>query len=81
MELLHLDKVTKYANDESERGGAVSNRSMKKDPESVKEDLIPLKDETRAVKRKLEDDMDMSNQLDDGSDNFFGRKSQSFRAV
>ena len=68
--LLHSDKVTNYANDESQQGGAVSTRSMKKDPESVKEDLKPMKDETRAVKRKLEDDIDMSHQLDDDSDDF-----------
>ena len=53
LELLHSDKVTKYANDESQQGGAVSTRSMKKDPESVKEDLKPMKGETRAVKKKL----------------------------
>ena len=70
LELLHSVKVTKYANDESQQGGAVSTRSMKKDPESVKEDLKHMKDETRVVKRKLEDDIDMSHQLDDGSDDF-----------
>ena len=70
LELLHSDNVPTLVSDESQQGGAVSTRSMKKDPESVKEDLKPMKDETRAVKRKLEDDMDMSHQLDDGSDDF-----------
>ena len=70
MELLHSDKVPKQASDESQQGGAVSTRSMKKDLESEKVDLRPLKDEPRTVKRKLEDDVDMSDLMDDGMDEF-----------
>ena len=53
---------------------------MKKDFESAKEDLKPLKDEPRAGKRKLEEDVDMSDLIDEGMDDFLV-ESQSFRAV
>ena len=43
---------------------------MKKDFESAKEDLKPLKDEPRAGKRKLEEDVDMSDLIDEGMDDF-----------
>ena len=47
----------------------MSTRSMKKDLESEKVDLKPLKGEPHRVKRKLEDDdVDMSDLLDDGTD-------------
>lgn len=75
--LLHSDKVPKYANDESQQGGAVSTRSMKKDLESEKVDLKPLKGEPHRVKRKLEDDdVDMSDLLDDGTDEFLVERAK-----
>ena len=43
----------------------MSTRRMKKDLESAKEDFKPLKDEPRAGKRKLEEDVDMSDLIDD----------------
>lgn len=70
LELLHSDKVPKHASDESQQGGAVSTRSRKKNLESEKVDLKPLKDEPRTVKRKLEEDVDMSDLMDDGMDEF-----------
>lgn len=77
LELLHSDKVPKYANDESQQGGAVSTRSMKKDLESEKVDLKPLKGEPHRVKRKLEDDdVDMSDLLDDGTDEFLVERAK-----
>ena len=45
-------------------------RRMKKDLESAKEDIKPLKDEPRAVKRNLEEDVDMSDLIDEGMDDF-----------
>ena len=43
---------------------------MKKDLESEKVDLKPLNDEPRTVKRKLEDDVGMSDLTDEGMDEF-----------
>ena len=68
LELLHSGKVPRSTVD-SQIGGAVSTRGMRKVIESAKIDPKPVKDEPRAVKRKLEDDVDMSHLLDDGLDN------------
>ena len=68
--VIHSNTVPTLVSDESQQGGAVSTRRMKKDLESEKIDLKPLKDEPRAVKRKLEDDVDISYLLDDGMDDF-----------
>ena len=68
LELLHSKKVPKLDSDESQKGGAVSTRSMKQDLE--KADLNPVKDEPRTVKRKLEDDVDMSDLKDNRLDDF-----------
>ena len=70
LELLHSNKVPTLVSDESQQGGAVSTRRMKKDFDSAKEDLKPLKDEPRAGKRKLEEDVDMSDLIDEGMDDF-----------
>ena len=51
---------------EIHRCGAVSTRSMKKVFEIEKVELKPVKDEPRAVKIILEDDVDMSHLLNDG---------------
>ena len=62
MELLHADKVP-HLSIESQTGGAVTTRHMKKDLDSEKKDLNPVKkEEPQAVKRKLddEDDVDIS---------------------
>ena len=72
MELLLADKVP-YLSIESQTGGAVTTRRMKKDLDSEKKDLNPVKkEEPQAVKRKLddEDDVDMSHLMDDGLDDF-----------
>ena len=72
MELLHADKVP-HLSIESQTGGAVTTRRMKKDLDSEKKDLNPVKkEEPQAVKRKLddEDDVDMSHLMDDGLDDF-----------
>ena len=68
LELLHSGKVPRSTVD-SQIGGAVSTRGLRKVIESPKIDPKPVKDEPRAVKRKLEDDVDMSHLLDDGLDN------------
>lgn len=72
MELLHADKVPRLSVEDSQTGGAVSTRSMKKDSVRVKEDQSPVKkEERRTVKGKLEDDdVDMSYMPDDGLDDF-----------
>lgn len=72
MELLHSNKVPCLRLD-NQTGGAVSTRSMKQD--SKKADLKPPKDEPRTNKRKMEEDMDMFDLMDDGLDEFFGRES------
>ena len=72
MELLHANKVPRLSV-QDQTGGAVSTRSMKKDPERVETDLSPVKqEEQQTVKRKLqeEDDVDMSHMMDDGLDDF-----------
>ena len=69
LKFLHSEKVPRLTV-ESQTGGAVSTCGMKKDIESTKIDPKPVKDEPRAVKRKLEDDVDMSHLLDDGLDDF-----------
>ena len=69
LELFHASKVQRLS-DERQTGGAVSTRRMKKDHESEKVDLKPLKDEPRTVERKLEDDVDTSDLMDDGMDDF-----------
>ena len=76
LELLHSDKFAKHASDESQQGGAVSTRSMKKDIDSEKADLKPLKDEPRMVKRKLKDHVDMSDLMDDGMDDFLVERAK-----
>ena len=48
----------------------MSTRFTKKDLESAKENLKPMIDKPQAVKRKVEDDLDVSDRLDDGSDDF-----------
>ena len=67
-----LKHVRKFHSElaKGQTGGAVSTRGMKKDVERTKIDPKPVKDEPRAVKRKLEDDVDMSHLLDDGLDDF-----------
>ena len=70
LELLHSDKVPTLVSDESQQGGAVCTRRMKKDLESAKEDLKTLKDEPRAVKRKSQKGVDMSDLIDEGMDDF-----------
>ena len=77
LELLHTNKVPRLSlGDQSV--GAVSTRSMKQNKQ--KADLKPPKDEPQSVKRKLEDDDDdMSDFMNDGFDDFFGRDSRSFR--
>ena len=72
MELLHSNKVLCLSLD-NQTGGAVSTRSMKQD--SKKADLKPPKDEPRTNKRKMEEDMDMFDLMDDGLDEFFCRES------
>ena len=65
MELLHADKVH-HLSIESQTGGAVATRRMKKDLDSEKKDLIPVKkEESQAVKRKLddEDDVDLKGKI------------------
>ena len=69
LELLNSDKVPRLGNEE-QIGVAMSTRRMKKDLESAKENLKPMIDKPQAVKRKLEDDANMSDRLDDGSDDF-----------
>ena len=70
-ELLNSEKIPRLSNDE-QIGGAVNTRGMKKDLESAKKDLNPMKEKQQAVKRKLEDDddLDMSHLMDDGLDDF-----------
>ena len=67
-----LKHVRKFHSElaKGQTGGAVSTRGMKKDIESTKIDPKPVKDEPRAVKRKLEDDVDMSHLLEDGLHDF-----------
>lgn len=67
MELLHSSKVPCLSLD-NQTGGAVSTRSMKQD--SKKADLKPAKDEPRTNKRKMEEDIDMLDLMDDGLDEF-----------
>ena len=59
----------------------MTTRCMKKDLDSEKKDLKPMKEEPQAVKRKLEDDVDMSHLMDNGPDDFLIERSQPFRAV
>ena len=69
LELLNSDKVPRLGNEE-QIGGAVSTRCMKEDLKSAKENLKLMIDKPQAVKRKLEHDVDMSDRLDDGSEDF-----------
>ena len=48
----------------------MTTRRMKEDLDSEKKDLKPMKQEPQAVKRRLEDDVDMSHLMDDGLDDF-----------
>ena len=72
LEVLHANKVPRLSVDD-QTGGAVSTRSMKKDPERVKEeeDQPSMTKEPETKKRKFkEDDVDMSYMMDDGLDDF-----------
>ena len=70
LETIHFNTVPTLVSHESQQGGALTTRRMKENLQSEKEDLKPMKDEPRAVKRKLEDDVDMSDLIDDGMDDF-----------
>ena len=48
----------------------MSTRRIKNDLQSAKEDFKPLKHEPRAGNRKLEEDVDMSDLIDEGMDDF-----------
>ena len=50
---------------------------MKRDIDSKKADVKPQKDEPRLVKRKLEEDVDMSELLNDGFDQFLVERAKS----
>ena len=66
LELLHANKVPRLSL-EDQTGGAVSTRSMKKDPE----DITSMTKEPETKKRKFkEDDVDVSYMIDDGLDDF-----------